>query len=173
MPRPNTPASSSSISARNRSPTPHASREDINPNTAWIHRRGFKRFYVFLIVGIFFVLNALGTSKSLNATITLQLHAMMSFLLLHWNKGVPDGGLLQEDDAHKTFWEQLDGDYLYTPTRKFLMAVPIFLFFASVALTGNDLVPLVLNAAATLFLTVVPKHGALFGVRLFGINKLE
>ncbi len=146
--------------------------QDTNPNTQWIHRRGFKRFYAFLVAAIFFLLKMLGLPTPASVTGMLVIHALVTFFLLHWIRGVPEGGALSEELAHMTFWEMLDHGYLFTPTRRYLSVAPVLLFFVSVALTRDDINLLIVNSLATA-LVIIPKHEALFGVRLFGINKLE
>lgn len=54
----------------------------------------------------------------------------MTFYLLHWIKGAPfDDPFNPQGKYDKlTFWEQLDRSMHWTPTKKFLLSVPIVLY---------------------------------------------
>lgn len=145
---------------------------DLNRNTQWIHRRGMKRFYIFLLAAVFFLGRVAGFNQAISATITVQLHCFITFVCFHWMKGMPETTAVDSDVEHLTWWEQLDSGYLHTPTRRFLSIVPAALFLLSIVATQNDMILLLVNAISTT-IVLVPKHSALFGVRLFGINKLE
>jgi len=81
--------------------------------------------------------------------------------------------MLGEDVAHLTFWEQIDGRRFFgTPVRRLFVLVPIALFFLSLIWTQEDVTLLALNSLSTIIL-IIAKTEALFGVRLFGLNKLQ
>ena len=107
---------------------------DINLHTSYMHRAGFKALYVFLMLGglLFlrtFCLDSVGRSCSL----LLQIHAVVTFVLLHWTKGMPQSTVLmvEEKIEVQTVWEQIDDGFVGTPTRLFLASVPILVFFAT------------------------------------------
>lgn len=144
---------------------------DSNPNTAWIHNRAFPWAYAFLVASTFAIARTL-VPTPLAATLVLQCHAIATFILLHWVKGAPDGGALQEHIAHLTFWEQIDDGFVGTPDRKFLTIVPVVLYFSALLANRDALVPLALNTLSTI-VVLIPKHESLFGVRIAGVNKLD
>jgi hypothetical protein len=144
---------------------------DPNPNTSWLHQPALPYAYGTLVF-VFWLLFRVFFEPPLCATVLLQVHAFATFIFVHWLKGAPEGGVMQEQVAHLTFWEQIDDGYLGTPARRTLFLSPIILYFVALYFNGDDVVTLLLNSASTL-LVLVPKHEALFGVRLFGVNKLE
>jgi len=146
---------------------------DTNPNTSWVHRRGFRSIYVFFVfAALAFIRMSVSTSMANCWTVIVFAHSLLSFIFLHWIKGVPGNVVampVDENTAQLTFWEQIDDGYLGTPTRRFLAAAPIVLFLLTLVSTGDNMKLVGLNAAATLAV-LVPKHESLFGVRLFGWN---
>merc|ERR1711991_105976 len=144
---------------------------DVNPNTSWLHQPALPYAYA-LLVGAFWVLFRIFFDPAVSSTLLLQVHSLTTFIFVHWIKGAPEGGLIQEQVAHMTFWEQIDDGYFGTPARRTLILAPILLYFVALYYNGDDVTALLMNSVATL-LVLVPKHEALFGVRLFGVNKLE
>ena len=141
----------------------------------FVHRPGFWIMYAFLVLGAWVTLRTLFMQLDAATiwTITLQAHAVISFILLHWIRGTPESSLGQpgEDVAHLTFWEQIDGGKFFgTPTRRFFTLMPIAIFFLSLIWTQENLAMLACNSVSTLLL-IVAKMEALFGARLFGLNK--
>ncbi len=49
----------------------------------------------------------------------------LTYLLLHWEKGSPYETLDQGEARVLTQWEQFDDGEQYSPTKKFLLVVPI------------------------------------------------
>ena len=133
--------------------------------------------YIGLLVGAWMTLRTVffGLRTSVIWTIVVQVHAVISFFLIHWIRGSPEAqaGMLGEDVAHLTFWEQIDGGRFFgTPTRRLFVLVPIVLFFLALIWTQDDLLMLGLNSASTIVL-IAAKSESLFGARLFGLNKLQ
>lgn len=157
------------MSPRGRNPS------DLNVHTSWAQSRGFRYIYIFFLLGGWLFLRTFFSSDNGHClTALLTIHNVGTFIFFHWIKGTPEAGnfLSDEQVAVQTFWEQLEQGYFGTPTRRFLSAVPIAMFFITIAFNSSHdgLVTLSINAASTL-LVVIPKLEALFGVRLFGINK--
>lgn len=149
---------------------------DTSRLTGFVHREGFRIMYLVLLVISYLALRALMPwhyDSAAALTALLQVHAFITFILLHWLHGSPDaaGDGTGEENAHLTFWEQIDARYYGTPTRRFFTAVPIGLFFVTLVFTAENVPLLLLNALSTAVL-VVAKHETLFGVRLFGINRM-
>jgi len=78
-----------------------------------------------------------------------------SFLMFHWVRGVPFEFNAGAYD-NLNMWEQIDSGDQYTPTKKFLLMVPILLFLVSTHYTHYDLTYFMINVLATLAV-VVPK----------------
>lgn len=150
---------------------------ETDRNTEFVHRNGFWVMYIALIFGAWLTVRTVffGLPTSIIWTIVVQAHFAVTFVLIHWIRGSPESqaGMVGEDVAHLTFWEQIEGGrFLGTPTRRRLTLIPIALFFLSLIWTQEDLVLLGLNSVSTIIL-LIAKSEYLFGVRLFGLNKLQ
>ena len=65
-------------------------------------------------------------SRRARACVRVCVCVQVSFIAFHWEMGTPfweDQGTYSD----LSFWEQLDGGRPWTPTRKFLMVVPVIL----------------------------------------------
>ena len=60
-------------------------------------------------------------------TLTVQLHAVCTFMSFHWNKGLPYADLIQSDVAGLTAWEQLSRAPSTFKARSFLTIAPVLL----------------------------------------------
>lgn len=78
-----------------------------------------------------------------------------SFLMFHWVRGIPFEFNAGAYD-NLNMWEQIDNGDQYTPTKKFLLCVPIVLFLLSTHYTHYDLTYFTINFLATLGV-VIPK----------------
>jgi hypothetical protein len=147
---------------------------DTNVHTQWVSRPGFKVVYVSLLALFWASLHTFGIVSSAGYAwcILLHTHAAVTFILLHWIKGAPESGPLEDEELlRRTFWEQVDGGFVGTPARRFLCAAPVVIFFITLLLNVEHDSKLLLaaNAFSTL-VVLIPKHEALFDVRFFGIN---
>lgn len=78
-----------------------------------------------------------------------------SYLMFHHVRGVPfDFNSGAFDNLN--MWEQIDNGAQYTPTKKFLLGVPISLFLLSTHYTHYDLAYFIINFLAVLAV-VIPK----------------
>ena len=144
---------------------------DANLNTSWLHQPALPYAYATLLAAFWFLFRVvLGAGNASTALVVV--HAVATFIFVHWIKGVPEGGVIQEQVAHLTFWEQIDDGYFGTPARRILILAPISLYFVALYHNGENMPALVVNSIATIII-LIPKHEALFGVRLFGVNKLD
>lgn len=78
-----------------------------------------------------------------------------SYLMFHYVRGVPfefNSGAFD----NLNMWEQIDNGAQYTPTKKFLLSVPIVLFLLSTHYTHYDLAYFIINFLAVLAV-VIPK----------------
>ena len=78
--------------------------------------------------------------------------------------------LLHPLPPSQTFWEQRDNGEQFTPTRKFLMVVPVVLFLLACNGTDYRRQPLGINIAVVTVL-LVAKLACMHRVRILGINK--
>lgn len=89
--------------------------------------------------------------------------------MLHWLTGTPFEMNQGEYDG-LTLWEQIDNGAQFTPTKKFLSALPIGLFLVSTHYTHYDLPTFTINLVFVL-VNLVAKLPSMHKVRIFGINK--
>lgn len=71
-----------------------------------------------------------------------------------------------------TLWEQIDNGQQFTPTKKYLTALPIFMFLLSTHYTRYDSTLFMVNVIP-LMIVLIAKLPALHRVRFFGINKVD
>ena len=105
-----------------------------------------------------------GVSQETSWTLTNITYMFGSYLMFHYVRGVPfefNGGAFD----NLNMWEQIDNGAQYTPTKKFLLSVPIVLFLLSTHYTHYDLASFSINFLAVLAV-VIPK---LPFVRLLGL----
>ena len=139
-----------------------------NPNTAPFQRKRFWFFYVFLIVGFVSFFHFLGVKPNVYWTITNIVHSIITFVFMHWVKGSPlESSYYPQGKYDKlTFWEQLDEQRQFTPTRKVFTLIPIILFCISSYTAYDELLINLIFAAVV----IAPKLPYFHGVRLFGVN---
>lgn len=109
-----------------------------------------------------------GVSQETSWTLTNISYMFGSFLMFHWVRGIPFEFNAGAYD-NLNMWEQIDNGDQYTPTKKFLLCVPIVLFLLSTHYTHYDLTYFTINVLATLGV-VIPK---LPFVRVFHIQTVE
>jgi len=71
-----------------------------------------------------------------------------------------------------TLWEQMDNGAQFTPSKKFLTALPIILFLVSTHYTHYDATLFCINLVP-LIVVLIGKLPAMHRVRFFGINKVD
>ncbi|AAS51039.1 ACL189Cp [Eremothecium gossypii ATCC 10895] len=137
-----------------------------NMNATWVEQRGAWGIHVVIIVLLKVFYNLVpGLSNEWSWTMTNMTYVVGSYIMFHLMKGTPfefNGGAYD----NLTMWEQLDNGMLYTPTRKFLISVPIALFLLSTHYTRYDLQLFVLNFVLTTMVAVVPKLPLTHRVRI-------
>jgi hypothetical protein len=78
-----------------------------------------------------------------------------SYIMFHWVQGIPfDFNSGAYDNLN--MWEQIDNGDQYTPTKKYLLSVPIILFLISTHYTHYALGTFCLNLLATIAV-IIPK----------------
>lgn len=96
-----------------------------------------------------------GVSQETSWTLTNITYMFGSYIMFHYVRGVPfefNSGAFD----NLNMWEQIDNGAQYTPTKKFLLSVPIVLFLLSTHYTHYDLAYFVINFLAVLAV-VIPK----------------
>jgi len=144
--------------------------ESDNRNVSFIDNKAFWFFYITLIflLRLFFWV-VLPHQQRYATTVVHLLHSIISFRLLHWNKG----SLVIEDTAEYeelTFWEQIDDGNQFTMTRKLFTVVPILIFLWAEYDTNWEVELLVLNSIA-LAIILIGKSPYMHRVRILGINE--
>jgi hypothetical protein len=96
-----------------------------------------------------------GVSQETSWTLTNITYMFGSYIMFHYVRGVPfefNGGAYD----NLNMWEQIDDGAQYTPSKKFLLSVPIVLFLLSTHYTHYDLAYFTINFLAVLAV-IIPK----------------
>ncbi|KCV70962.1 hypothetical protein H696_01909 [Fonticula alba] len=96
----------------------------------------------------------------------------ITLIFFHLNQSMPFADKVDHQGEYYrlTLWEQLDDGAQFSPTRKFLTAVPVLIFLLSIHMTNYDAFSFALNFIS-LLVVLVPKFPAMHGQRILGINK--
>lgn len=128
-----------------------------NMNATWVDQRGAWLIHIVIIVLLNFFYKLLpGVTYQWSWTLTNMTYLIGSYVMFHLIKGTPfdfNGGAFD----NLTMWEQINDETLYTPSRKFLITVPIALFLICVQYCGNSWRLFVWNLVLTVLIGVVPK----------------
>jgi len=143
-----------------------------NRNTEWVNGRGTWVAYLVILSTLRVILGLLFDDASQAWTVLNVGHAVVTFFLFHWIKGVPFSGIWSAQGAWDdlTMWEQVDMGRQYTPSRKFFTIVPILLYLITLHYTNYEVSYFVVNTAAFIPI-LVAKLAPMHKVRIFGINK--
>lgn len=132
--------------------------QQLNPNVNadWVHFKGawLIHFVIILILKVTFNFVTL-LDNNWKWTLTNLTYCIGSYIMFHQVKGTPfefNSGAYD----NLTMWEQIDYGDQYTPTKKFLMSVPIGLFLISTHYTNYNLNLFILNGVSCLCV-VIPK----------------
>ncbi|KAK6464617.1 ORMDL family-domain-containing protein [Scheffersomyces coipomensis] len=132
--------------------------QTLNPNVNanWVHSKGAWVIHVVLIVLLKLIFNLVSIlDNDWRWTLTNVVYNVGSYIMFHQVKGTPfefNSGAYD----NLTMWEQIDNGDQYTPTKKFLMSVPIALFLISTHYSNYNLNLFILNGICCLCV-VVPK----------------
>eukprot|EP00755_Sulcionema_specki_P013549 Sspe_Gene.54245::Locus_29947_Transcript_1_1_Confidence_1.000_Length_649::g.54245::m.54245 len=130
---------------------------DVNPMTQWLHSYNFWVLYILTIAMLRLFLWVLVADPAVGWTITSVVHSILSYVFLHWLKGAPIGDLsIRGRYDHMTFWEQIDGSFHGTPTRKLFTTVPIIIFFIALNWVRDNYL-LLAWLIASLAMSIIPK----------------
>ncbi|OJZ92212.1 hypothetical protein ASPFODRAFT_55831 [Aspergillus luchuensis CBS 106.47] len=127
-----------------------------NLNANWVNAKGAWTIHFVLIIALKILFDIIpGVSQETSWTLTNISYMFGSFLMFHWVRGIPFEFNAGAYD-NLNMWEQIDNGDQYTPTKKFLLCVPICLFLLSTHYTHYDLTYFTINFLATLGV-VIPK----------------
>ncbi|VDK43496.1 unnamed protein product [Taenia asiatica] len=143
-----------------------------NPTSEYLNSTGTWITYLLLIAGCHLILLCIPFLSVASVwTLTCTLHNVLTYLILHWEKGSPYETLDQGEARILTQWEQFDDGEQYSPTKKFLLVVPIVIFILASFYTQYDPIHFVINASTLILLSILPKLPQFYRVRVFGINQ--
>ncbi|VDD75259.1 unnamed protein product [Mesocestoides corti] len=143
-----------------------------NPTSEYLNSTGTWITYILLIFGCHLSLLCIPFISVASVwTLTCTLHNVLTYLILHWEKGSPYETLDQGEARVLTQWEQFDDGEQYSPTKKFLLVVPIVIFILASFYTQYDPIHFVINASTLILLSILPKLPQFYRVRVFGINR--
>lgn len=144
---------------------------DTNPNTSFARRPLFWICYLIGVAAFIMLVHSIMPVPDLGTTLTITniTHAIVSFYLMHWIKGAPiDDPFNPQGKYDKlTFWEQLDRSMQWTPTKKFLLTVPIVLLLMTAYTSYQNII---INSIASA-VVILAKLPMFHGVRIFNINQ--
>ncbi|KAF7543242.1 hypothetical protein G7Z17_g10900 [Cylindrodendrum hubeiense] len=127
-----------------------------NLNANWTNAKGAWTIHIVLIACLKIFYDIIpGVSQETSWTLTNMTYMFGSYLMFHYVRGVPfefNSGAFD----NLNMWEQIDNGAQYTPTKKFLLGVPISLFLLSTHYTHYDLAYFIINFLAVLAV-VIPK----------------
>lgn len=148
------------------------SKSGIGDGLAYMNARAMWFTYVLVVYVLhIFLLSIPVLSVGTAWTMTNVVHNLVTWVMLHIEKGSPFDSLDQGKMRLCTVWEQLDRGEQYSSAKKFYTVVPVVLFLLATFYTKYDVLHFVINASSLLLLGLVPKLPLLHKVRLFGINK--
>ncbi|CAF9920339.1 MAG: hypothetical protein GOMPHAMPRED_002059 [Gomphillus americanus] len=127
-----------------------------NLNAEWVNAKGAWVIHFILIILAKIIFDAVpGMSQETSWTLTNISYMAGSYIMFHYVQGTPfefNSGAFD----NLNLWEQIDRGDQYTPTKKFLLFVPIFLFLLSTHYTHYDLAYFTINCLAVIAV-VIPK----------------
>ncbi|KFA48229.1 hypothetical protein S40293_09574, partial [Stachybotrys chartarum IBT 40293] len=127
-----------------------------NLNANWTNAKGAWTIHIVLIACLKIFYDVIpGVSQETSWTLTNITYMVGSYIMFHYVRGIPfefNSGAFD----NLNMWEQIDNGAQYTPTKKFLLSVPIVLFLLSTHYTHYDLAYFSINFLAVLAV-VIPK----------------
>lgn len=138
-----------------------------NMNATWVDQRGAWIIHIVIIILLKLFFNLLpGITREISWTMTNSTYIIGSYVMFHMIKGTPfefNGGAYD----NLTMWEQIDGETLYTPSRKFLILLPIALFLICSKFFQNNLQLFCFNLMITFLMGILPKVPLLHRIRIY------
>ncbi|KAJ9110366.1 hypothetical protein QFC20_002963 [Naganishia adeliensis] len=146
----------------------------VNENAAWVNAPGAWLIHPVLILVAKVIIDALPSmTQPYSWTIVNLGYVAVSYTMFHYVTGVPFESNLTTGGAYDdlTLWEQIDAGAQYTPSKKWLTSVPIFLFLISTHYVKYNFLLFGINFAACVFV-LFPKLPVLHRLR-FHFTPLE
>lgn len=146
----------------------------VNENANWVNAPGAWLIHpVLILLGKVLINTIPNMMPSYSWTIVNLGYAFFSYIMFHSVTGVPFESSQPSGGAYDdlTLWEQIDAGAQYTPAKKWLTSVPIFLFLMSTHYVKYDPKLFFINFAACVFV-LFPKLPALHRLR-FHFTPLE
>lgn len=138
-----------------------------NMNATWVDQRGAWIIHIVIIILLKLFYNLLpGVTNEWSWTLTNMTYVIGSYIMFHLIKGTPfdfNGGAFD----NLTMWEQINDETLYTPSRKFLITVPIALFLIGAHYSHYTFALFVWNLSFTVLFAVGPKLAMTHRMRIF------
>ena len=128
---------------------------DVNATLIDQHGAWAIHLVVIILLRLFFSIFP-GVSTVWSWTLTNICYTLGTFVVFHAIKGTPfdfNGGAFD----NLTLWEQIDKETQYTPTRKFLILLPIALLLISSRYANFDLIFFSVNLSVVVLFGVLPK----------------
>ncbi|KAL1916971.1 uncharacterized protein VTP21DRAFT_5168 [Calcarisporiella thermophila] len=140
----------------------------VNLSATWINNKGAWVATIVFILCIRSYLGAIPGIGDASWTITNVLYNLCSYILFHGVEGIPFDNHQGYQGAYDelTLWEQIDNETYNTPSRKFLFAIHIALFFLSTYYSRNHPFTFAFNVVV-LCVVLIAKLPAMHRVRLF------
>lgn len=136
-----------------------------NLNADWVHHKGAWLIHIVIILALLLLYDGMPwVSTELSWTLTNVTYVIGSYIMFHYVTGVPFDFNSGAYDT-LTMWEQIDDGDQYTPSKKFLLGVPITLFLVSTHFTHYALSMFLVNLFFCL-LAVIPKLPSAHRLRL-------
>lgn len=127
-----------------------------NLNANWVGSKGAWVIHIVIIIFLKIFYNLVpGVTNEISWSLTNATYVIGSYIMFHLVKGIPfefNSGAYD----NLTMWEQLDEGDFYTPSKKFLVGVPIWLFLMTTHYSHYDLQLFIINLLICL-VGVVPK----------------
>ena len=133
--------------------------QSLNPNVNanWVHYKGAWVIHIVLILFLKVFFNFISVlDNDWKWTLTNLTYNIGSYIMFHQVKGTPfefNNGAYD----NLTMWEQIDNGDQYTPTKKFLMLVPIGLFLISTHYSNYTNLNLFILNGVSCLCVVIPK----------------
>jgi len=129
-----------------------------NKNSEWVNSKGAWVIHIVLILGGKLLFDLVpGVTQDVSWTLTNIAYMALTFLMFHYVTGIPfDPDLHSGAYDDLTLWEQIDEGAQYTPSKKWLLCVPIGLFLVSTHFTNYNPWMFAINFTS-LVLVLIPK----------------
>eukprot|EP00158_Paraphelidium_tribonemae_P002826 Partr_v1_DN25707_c0_g1_i3_m74490 putative S. cerevisiae len=100
-----------------------------NMNSSWVNLRGAWVTNFIILVALRIGASVIpGLSTEMAWTVTNVVYLIGHFIMFHWLVGTPFGSQDMGEFDGLTLWEQMDNGDQFTPSKKFLTVIPIFLY---------------------------------------------